>query len=173
MKFAVVLSLFLNIVSVNAFQTAPVRWTTLKSAHPQSRLTSNFVVTPTVLLMSSSGNYDTDKEYSNSNSDPNDDKMAKKVEGRKKRVTIGNRIISIGFFASFLSSLYAILKTTNNNIIQTLSIIDPFPLVASTFSYILVGASQNDRLSSDTYKRLNLNLILYGMLCFSQSSSPF
>lgn len=38
------------------------------------------------------------------------------------------------------------------------------PLLASGIAYILIGAAENDRLGSDTYKRLNLFLSVFGIL---------
>ena len=38
------------------------------------------------------------------------------------------------------------------------------PLVVGSISHILEGAADHDRLSSDTYKRLNLYMILYGIV---------
>ncbi len=79
-----------------------------------------------------------------------------KLEGRKKRVIGGYKILAAayGFFG------FIMLGLTKN----------PFyssgPLLAAGISYILIGAAENNRLSSDTYKRLNLALIEYGFVGF-------
>ena len=90
--------------------------------------------------------------------------MQKKVAGRKKRVVIGNRIVSVGYLAWTLTSLIASLKTNNKDVLQTFISTDFGPLLAAGFAYILIGACQNDRLSSDTYKRLNLMLATFGFV---------
>lgn len=110
--------------------------------------------------LSMTNNNETVSESSNSN----DVAMQKKVEGRKLRVVMGNRIASVGYLAWFLVYLVKSLQSTNYNIFTTISSIDPGPLLASGFAYILISACQNNRLSSDTYKRLNLNLVLYSLL---------
>lgn len=79
-----------------------------------------------------------------------------KIIGRKKRVTMGYKISSFGF-AAFTAFILAVTRK-------------PFfaagPLLASGNSYILLGAAQNDRLKSDTYKRLNLAQITYSGMGF-------
>jgi hypothetical protein len=112
-------------------------------------------------LFTSSSDEAEDKESSPLS---DDDAMQTKVAGRKKRVAIGNRIVSVGYLAWTLTSLVAFLKTSNNDIVTALVSIDPGPLLAAGFAYILIGACQNDRLSSDTYKRLNLMLATFGFV---------
>lgn len=112
-------------------------------------------------LFTSSSDEAEDKESSPLS---DEDAMQTKVAGRKKRVAIGNRIVSAGYLAWTLVSLVAFLKTSNNDIVTSLVSIDPGPLLAAGFAYILIGACQNDRLSSDTYKRLNLMLATFGLV---------
>jgi len=104
-------------------------------------------------------------------SDDDNDKMAKKVKGRKKRVVIGNGVVVLGYLLWTLVSVVSSLKNTDKHILQTLISLDPGPLLASGFAYILISASQNDRLSSDTYKRLNLMLGTYGLVGVVTGSS--
>ena len=79
-----------------------------------------------------------------------------KIEGRKKRVIAGYKIIVAGYLA-FGAIICAISRK-------------PFvaagPLLASGVSYIMIGAAENSRLSSDTYKRLNIGLFEFGVTGF-------
>mmetsp|Transcript_8325 Transcript_8325/g.10917 ORF Transcript_8325/g.10917 Transcript_8325/m.10917 type:complete len:312 (-) Transcript_8325:325-1260(-) len=79
-----------------------------------------------------------------------------KVAGRKKRVSTVYKIM-VAEQAIVGGMLY---KTSGV----------PFysvgPLLASGVSFILIGAANSNRLTSDTYKRLNLALIQYGLLGF-------
>lgn len=80
--------------------------------------------------------------------------MEEKIAGRKKRVKTVYKIVAAetGLFSAVI-----LVKSRN-----------PFysvgPLLASTVSYILLGAAVHDRLASDTYKRLNLTLFAYGLV---------
>mmetsp|Transcript_4367 Transcript_4367/g.6355 ORF Transcript_4367/g.6355 Transcript_4367/m.6355 type:complete len:388 (-) Transcript_4367:136-1299(-) len=90
-----------------------------------------------------------------------DEKMAKKIVGRKMRVQNGYKIIAIG---------YAL------NVLFSVSWVIAFHVAASMtlpagIAYILNGAAKNDRLSSDTYKRLNLALGFYGFFGFFAKSA--
>lgn len=108
---------------------------------------------------------DLNEETEEQEDDFSDEKMQEKVKGRKKRVVAGNRIIFIGFLAWTVASLFTSLKTMNcSNILSSIVATNPGPLLASGFAYIMMSACQADRLSSDTYKRLNLNLVLFGFL---------
>lgn len=77
-----------------------------------------------------------------------DQALTKKIEGRKKRVIAGYRITSI------LYLLLAIIIAIKSRILYY----SGGPLLISGFSYILTDSATNNRLSSDTYKRLNLAL---------------
>jgi hypothetical protein len=85
-----------------------------------------------------------------------DDKMAKKIKGRKKRVSAGYTITTVGYtlfaliFARSLSPLALYIASGMTT--------------AAGVAYILKGAAENNRLSSDTYKRLNLALGTYGLI---------
>lgn len=155
------LALFARGVSVSQWHQATTETTSLA---PRRRLFAS----PTISkrrqewpLFTSSSDEAEDKESSPLS---DDDAMQTKVAGRKKRVAIGNRIVSAGYLAWTLTSLVAFLKTSNNDIVTALVSIDPGPLLAAGFAYILIGACQNDRLSSDTYKRLNLMLATFGFV---------
>jgi len=77
-----------------------------------------------------------------------------KIAGRKKRVALVYRILMTET-ALFSGVIYA--KSRN-----------PFyavgPLLACAVSHVLLGAAGEDRLASDTYKRLNLGLGTYGLV---------
>jgi len=79
-----------------------------------------------------------------------------KIEGRKKRVIAGYKILVAGYLA-FGAIICAISRK-------------PFygagPLLASGVSYSMIGAAENSRLSSDTYKRLNIGLFEFGVTGF-------
>ena len=85
-----------------------------------------------------------------------EDKMAKKIKGRKKRVSGGYTIVTVGYtlfalvFARYFSPLGLYIASGMTT--------------ASGVAYILTGAAKNNRLSSDTYKRLNLALGTYGFI---------
>ena len=102
--------------------------------------------------------------------EPTDDKVEEsatkkevtpeKIAGRKKRVIAGYKILaaSFGVYAAVIAAVSR----------------DPYygvgPLLASGVSYTLIGAADNSRLSSDTYKRLNIALFEYGLVGFFLSS---
>ena len=81
-----------------------------------------------------------------------DDKMARKIVGRKSRVQNGYKIITIGF------ALFVLFSTSPINAFHVAAGMS----LPAGIAYILKGAAKNDRLSSDTYKRLNLALGCYG-----------
>eukprot|EP00980_Cylindrotheca_fusiformis_P030943 scaffold25665_cov113-Cylindrotheca_fusiformis.AAC.3 len=88
-----------------------------------------------------------------------EDRTAKKLARRKKRVVLGYKAVasSYAFLAAFVFSRGGFSK---------------FPLLfaagnvsmPAVVAYLLVDAAKNDRLQSDTYKRLNLALLEYGVL---------
>lgn len=86
-------------------------------------------------------------------------KMAKKVSGRKKRVLGGYKIVSALYGVSGLASLF-LIDAPRLLLIQAAS----GPLLAAGFAHILSDAASNDRLKSETYKRLNLVLGQYGLI---------
>ena len=83
----------------------------------------------------------------------------KKLEGRKKRVIMGYKAIIASYvaLAGFVLTKGGISKFPLFFTFGNLSL--PIGI-----AYILMGAATNDRLSSDTYKRLNLGLLQYGLL---------
>ena len=78
-----------------------------------------------------------------------DEKLTKKIAGRKKRVVTGYKITSISYL------LLGLIIIAKNRI--------PYygmgPLLVAGTTWILSDAATHDRLSSDTYKRLNLFVI--------------
>lgn len=91
--------------------------------------------------------------------------MVKRVEGRKKRVINGYRASAItNFVVGMFTLVMAGLSKTSGVGIATASYYASGPAMASTVSLILAGAAENDRLGSDTYKRLNVLLSKYGAL---------
>lgn len=86
--------------------------------------------------------------------------MEKKVQGRQKRVKYGYRVMIAGHS---IAALYSVSRFGGS---------DPFSIYAAVsgsasaalLSYILLSAARNNRLNSDTYKRLNLALSVYGIL---------
>lgn len=86
----------------------------------------------------------------------------KKIEGRKKRVIMGYKAMMITYFsAGLLSTAKATMSAA---LVQT---IVGYLLVPAGISYIMISAAKHDRLSSDTYKRLNLALLQYGLIGLS------
>ena len=156
MKALLLLLLLSLSVSSSAFSIAPP-WTCRRAATCDTildpkRFSPATKDTPPMLFTSGS-----DESESSS--------MEKKVEGRKKRVVSGYRIVALGYLLwTLLSALLAPIGI--NNVLFSL---ENGPLLASGFAYILIGAAQNNRLSSDTYKRLNLALALFGVVALVSS----
>ena len=112
---------------------------------------------PTVLQGSSSDDDESSEYVQNGNNvkpeGSNDDKLAKKVLGRKQRVK-GGCNISLAVFASLFAS------SLNHLGCYAASCM----ILVSGVTFILKGASLNDRLKSDTYKQINMALGLYGLI---------
>jgi len=108
----------------------------------------------------------TDDNNSSGDMDQKDDeasdKMMAKVQGRKKRVMIGYRLSAVIYAMLGLSTLIPIfLRPAMAPIALNYA---GGPTLAAGVAYILAGAAENDRLGSDTYKRLNFFLSKFGFL---------
>lgn len=84
-----------------------------------------------------------------------------KIQGRKKRVTMGYKAMTALYIAVFL---YSASKSIAPN---TLLAITSYVAMPAGLSYILISAAKHDRLGSDTYKRINLSLLEYALLGLS------
>lgn len=82
----------------------------------------------------------------------------KKVEGRKKRLILGYYATSVTYIV--YAARYFNVKGVQPFAVQVAS----GYTLASGISYILASSVKGNRLSSDTYKRLNLSLMEYGIL---------
>jgi len=118
-----------------------------------------------LLDMSSS---DSDEEATHANNEAEDgdgdndgEKMAKKVVGRKKRVVVGYTLASILYL---LTTVRAILPQVNQLSVGMIAYASCGSVLASGLAFIQKGAAENDRLRSDTYKRLNIFMAWHGFL---------
>ena len=149
----------------------------LLAAVPSSGTTtkhSRFLLSPTSSLRStlasrenvslSAGADDSDKTEKVGNNDEGGgaDKIAKKVAGRKKRVLIGYRLSMVIYGLLGLSTLIpAFMKPE----LAAMSLnYAGGPILGAGFAGILASAAENDRLGSDTYKRMNLMYAKFGFL---------
>ena len=98
-------------------------------------------------LMSSTA---TDEEETPSDGD-------KKIEGRKNRVIIGYKAMMISYIAVGIAPV-----ATAGLSFPVFLVLAGFVTMPAGVSYIMISAAKNDRLSSDTYKRLNLALFQIG-----------
>ena len=97
---------------------------------------------------------------SRSEDDGTEDMMKRKVDGRKRRVTIGYQAAGFAFILASLASSVPILRKAPAGALHATSA----SMASAGIALILSDAALNDRLRSDTYKRLNLLLCAYGML---------
>lgn len=89
-----------------------------------------------------------------------------KLQGRKTRVIMGYKAMTLLYIAVEVYSackLFA-LKTLPAS---TFIAITSYIALPAGISYILISAAEHDRLGSDTYKRLNLSLLEYAMIGLS------
>ena len=84
-----------------------------------------------------------------SDNESGDEKLVKKILGRKNRVVLGYKITSISYL---LLGLVIIAKSH-------VPYYGMGAILVSGLGYVLSDAAVNNRLASDTYKRLNLSLI--------------
>jgi len=92
----------------------------------------------------------------------NDDKMAKKVVGRKKRVVVGYLLTAALYLLTTVMTTIILIKQQVN--ISFIAYYSCGNILAGGLAFILKDAAENDRLRSDTYKRLNLFTAWYGFL---------
>ena len=89
-----------------------------------------------------------------------EDNNNKKIEGRKNRVIMGYKAMMVSYLATGVLSAVRIGKLTT----PLLQLLAGYIAMPAGASYIMISAAENDRLGSDTYKRLNLALLEYGLL---------
>lgn len=92
-------------------------------------------------------------------SDDTDAVSNDKINGRKNRVVIGYKAMTATYLTAGL--LAAKASGLSINLARTLG---GYIALPAGLSYILISAAANDRLGSDTYKRLNLAMLEYGVL---------
>jgi hypothetical protein len=90
---------------------------------------------------------------------PGDDQ---KIKGRKKRVLIGYRLAAVIYALVGVATLVPAFRLPQWAAFALNQA--GGPVLAAGVAYILTGAAENDRLDSDTYKRLNLLLSQFGFL---------
>ena len=91
-------------------------------------------------------------------------KMAKKVKGRKLRVLVGYKLSSVLFACAAVCVMVSKLLAEASQPFRPFDAIwsaSGFVLGSGTAA-ILASATENDRLQSDTYKRLNLLSVCFG-----------
>ncbi|KAL7540049.1 hypothetical protein ACHAXR_009822 [Thalassiosira sp. AJA248-18] len=88
-----------------------------------------------------------------------------KIEGRKKRVIVGYKAMMITYLTVGLLSVVKAGVTP-----FLLCMIAGQVAMPAGISYIMISAAKHDRLSSDTYKRLNLALLEFGLIGVSISA---
>jgi len=93
--------------------------------------------------------------------DEDEASVEKKLAGRKKRLKMGYQLASITYTATSLLSLMSWGSLTASAFYY---VVGGGPLSMAVILYILKGAATNDRLGSDTYKRLNVAVISYALI---------
>ncbi len=89
-----------------------------------------------------------------------DSSLEDKVAGRKKRLCVGYIVSSIAYLVASLS--HTLLR--GFHVWSLYYVFSGGTITMAMLLYILKGAVSNDRLSSDTYKRLNLSIIAFTIL---------
>ena len=84
--------------------------------------------------------------------------MDKKIQGRKKRVILGYKAMTMLYIA------VEVFSASKRVPVNTLLGITSYIAMPAGLSYILISAAKHDRLGSDTYKRLNLSLLEYAVI---------
>lgn len=107
---------------------------------------------------------DSTKEVKRKENDGNNDdgRMAKKVIGRKKRVIVGYTLTS-GLYL-LITSIAILLLNQKKAAVSFIAYFSSGSILASGLAFIQKGAAENDRLRSDTYKRLNVFMAWHGFL---------
>jgi hypothetical protein len=90
------------------------------------------------------------------NEDDGTDVLDKKIRGRKNRVVRGYEAMLVSYVAQALFSA----RAGASSIVPIAGYIVP----PAVISYVMISAATHDRLDSDTYKRLNLALLEYGLI---------
>jgi len=85
----------------------------------------------------------------------------KNIAGRKKRLNMGYQLAAMAFAAA---ALFTLTYWGSLSASAFYYIVGGGPLTMSVILYILKGAASNDRLGSDTYKRLNIAVICYALV---------
>jgi len=86
----------------------------------------------------------------------------RKIEGRKKRVLLGYYLTSVTYLILAIQYAYGSIGVSSQTF-PLQFVASGYTLIAG-YAYILASAVKGGRLSSDTYKRMNLSLIVYGLL---------
>ena len=95
----------------------------------------------------------------NLSAENSDAALSKKIQERKKRVIAGYKAMTVTYLTAGLVAAKA-----SGLSISLLRVIGGYIALPAGLSYILISAAENDRLGSDTYKRMNLALLEYGVL---------
>jgi len=86
----------------------------------------------------------------------------KKIAGRKNRLNMGYKLAAIAYLASSAFSLYSLKHLPLG--VSLYYVFGGGQFTMAVILYILKGAAGHDRLSSDTYKRLNIAAISFALI---------
>ncbi len=89
-----------------------------------------------------------------------DETVDSKLAGRKKRLRLGYHFASIGYVITSLFGLFSWGSLSTSSFYYA---VGGGPLNMAVILYILKGAAINERLGSDTYKRLNIAAMFYAL----------